>query len=110
MDRVHLDGVGHNSDIHTGLSGSGSKWQISNSGGVTPRWRGDGSALFYVSKGSIMAVPIKTENGSVETGAPHALFPVPTLLTGVQYWNYDVSADGQRFLLMLVAPDDVDPL
>lgn len=83
------------------LDGRGGKWQISNEGAVFPRWRADGKELYYYkySSGEIVAVPVRTE-GAFEAGNPAPLFK--TLLQqriGFQIGPYDVSNDGQRFLL-----------
>ena len=57
---------------------SGTKYQISASGGVAPQWRRDGKELFYVSADQkLMAAPIKL-GATVEVGAPEALFHHPS--------------------------------
>ena len=79
--------------------GPGPKWQVSTAGASqqqTLRWRGDGKELFYVAAGAqLMAVPVKAGIGPFETGAPVPLFRLDS-----EYPNgYDVTADGQRFLV-----------
>jgi Tol biopolymer transport system component len=72
----------------------GQKWQVSTSGGTSPRWRRDGRALFYLSAdGSITQVEVSTNTG-FQAGAVRALFKVPALAT-----SYDVTSDGKRFLI-----------
>ena len=79
------------------------KWQISKDGGANSRWRGDGRELFYYAlDGRLMAVLIAGSTG-LEVGAAIPLFearmlngPVP--LGGFKQ-QYDVTRDGQRFLL-----------
>jgi Tol biopolymer transport system component len=82
------------------LDGRGRKWQISNEGAVFPRWRADGNELYYYSlSGEIIAIPVKTE-GSFEAGNPSVLFQATLQRRiGFQIGPYDVSKDGQRFLL-----------
>ena len=66
--------------------------KISSDGGSLPRWRSDGAELFYISAPGefLMAVPVKT-GPPFEAGTPQPLFE--------KGWGqYDVSADGQRFL------------
>ncbi|MEP6995413.1 MAG: protein kinase [Acidobacteriota bacterium] len=71
------------------------RWQISNSGGETPIWRRDGKELFYVAAdGKFMAVNVQT-SPSFTAGVPAVLFEPPRTNA------YDVSADGQRFLVLL---------
>jgi Tol biopolymer transport system component len=71
------------------------KWRISSAGGTSPRWRRDGKELFYLAAdGKFMAVPVKSVD-SFEPGVPFALFRMEALLQN----DYDVTADGQRFLI-----------
>jgi Tol biopolymer transport system component len=85
---------------------TGGKWLISNAGGFQPRWRADGKELFYITdkdnKGSnaFMAVDILTMPGDSEfkAGVPKKLFAV-NVVTANQRNSYDVTRDGQRFLL-----------
>jgi Tol biopolymer transport system component len=77
------------------------KWQISSGGGEQPRWRGDGKELFYLSSdGKVMAAPVSTGT-NFRAGASVALFqanPRELVATSEQI-VYDVSKDGQRFLI-----------
>jgi serine/threonine protein kinase/Tol biopolymer transport system component len=82
-----------------GFPEPGDRRQISTGGGEQPRWRGDGKELFYVSPDrKIMAVDIRTEP-RFEAGAPHALFPSRILPLVEARNHYDVTADGQRFVV-----------
>jgi Tol biopolymer transport system component len=78
------------------------KWQVSTQGGVQPRWRHDGKELFYLTEdGKLMAVPIRT-GSTFEAGTPVLLFQTKTYglaTTGAFSQQYDVTADGQRFLI-----------
>jgi Tol biopolymer transport system component len=74
------------------------KFQISAGGGRFPRWGPGGRELFYVSLNDrLMAVDLKIGKDSVEPSAPRELFPLPT--PTINFIPYDVSADGQRFLV-----------
>jgi Tol biopolymer transport system component len=78
---------------------SGAKYQISTSGGTSPRWRRDGKELFYVSSDrKVMAVPVKL-GATVEAGTPQPLFPISQLLTSALAVSYEPMRDGQRFLV-----------
>ena len=84
----------------------GVKSQISNGGGVQPRWRGDGRELFYYSlrDGKVMAVDIAT-TPALQPGTPRPLGaapPLPPTWPGPSAL-WDFAADGKRFL----APADV---
>ena len=82
----------------------GAKWQVTSNGGVHVRWRRDGKELFYLAlDGKLMAVPVRSGD-SFEFGTPQALFQAPTVggattAGGVLQQQYDVSPDGQRFLM-----------
>ncbi len=82
---------------------SGGKWPVSNGGGSQPRWRRDGKELFYFAPDTtLMAVPV-TGASTFQLGVPQALFRT-TILGGTGggpsvAWRYDVSLDGQRFLI-----------
>jgi hypothetical protein len=76
------------------------KFQISTNGGRSPRWRGDGKEIFYLAAGQkLNAVPVRAAVTALETSTPISLFEVriPALTLGRQ--QYDVTADGQRFLV-----------
>ena len=77
------------------------KFQVSNGGGRQPRWRRDGKELFYIADdGKLMAVDVKT-GSRFEAGIPHALFDPRIFNVGaaVNVFRYDVTPDGQRFLV-----------
>jgi eukaryotic-like serine/threonine-protein kinase len=71
------------------------RWQISSNGGTAPRWRRDGKELFYLDlTRNVVAVPV-TSDATFEAGRPKPLFQ--TRASG--FLPYDVTADGQRFLV-----------
>jgi len=81
-------------------SGTRKRWPISTGGGGMPRWRGDGTELFYLTgTGRMMSVPVRSSDTSFEFDPPQALFqtrPSPK----IPNW-FDVTSDGQHFLLNL---------
>jgi Tol biopolymer transport system component len=80
-------------DSNTKLPVAGAKLLVSRGGGTSPRWRGDSRELFYQrAGGTVMAVDTATE----PIGAPREIFRV----VGAQT-EWDVTADGQRFLMAL---------
>jgi Tol biopolymer transport system component len=79
--------------------GPGGKWQISTEGGAEPVWNRNGRELFYRSGGKMMAVDIATQP-SFAAGKPRMLFEGPYEAPPVPIANYDVSPDGQRFLMV----------
>jgi Tol biopolymer transport system component len=79
--------------------------RISNGGGSRPRWRGDGAELFYTVSPQdgptvqMTAVAVKTGGERFEFGPPASLFTARMLPHGGVYTDYDVTRDGQRFLV-----------
>ena len=73
--------------------------QLSVDGGDNPQWRGDGRELYYRSPDDmVMAVAISETNNELEVGIPQPLFRM-ALRTEPQRSRFDVTADGQRFLV-----------
>jgi Tol biopolymer transport system component/predicted Ser/Thr protein kinase len=79
--------------------GPGGKWQISTEGGTEPVWNPNGRELFYRSGDRMMAVDIVTQPGFV-AGRPRMLFEKRYEAAPAPIVNYDVSPDGQRFLMI----------
>ena len=87
--------------VQTFPQASGGQWMVSKGGGTHPRWRRDGSELFYISADSqMMAVDVRL-SPTFRAGIPRALFAAPILGGGggLGYTRYDVTADGKRFLI-----------
>jgi eukaryotic-like serine/threonine-protein kinase len=93
------------------------KHLISNGGGTRPLWSRNGRELFYLSfsqpaplLGAVMGVP-------VETGTTFRAGTAKTIVQGNYIAanagrTYDVSPDGQRFLMIKLAPEaeaDLNP-
>ena len=80
--------------------GHSGKWQISTGGGSDARWNANGKELVYLSADQhLMSVAIRT-TPSFEADVPKPLFVARVLFPGVGLrTHYDMSADGQRFLL-----------
>jgi Tol biopolymer transport system component len=78
------------------------KWQISTAGGDKPRWRSDGTELYYIApdRRMMMAVPVKL-GPPFDPGVAVPLFEA----RAVGLFPYDVSPDG-RFLLY--TPSDLE--
>ncbi len=80
---------------------SSGQWQVSNQGGDRPKWRADGKELFFLGLGGdkVMAAGTHVVGASFQSDKPRELFSVsPGLLNVVR--PYDVTADGQRFLVL----------
>jgi len=71
---------------------------VTNGGGRTPLWSGDGKELFYIAPdGTAMAMQV-TAQETFQAGAPQPLFKVPA---GLLFWDVspDKSGTGTRFLM-----------
>ena len=81
------------------FSGPGGKRQVSTGGGCQPSWRRDGKEIFYLTPDNkLMAGGVKTTGTSLEVGTVKPLFET-RFFRGTGGWNYDVAADGQRFVI-----------
>ncbi len=80
------------------------KWAISNGGGLQPIWSRDGKEIFYAAlDGRLMAVPVSA-GSTFSSGAPQPLFQASLRLNNPSR-QYVVSADGQRFLMVVPTRD-----
>lgn len=87
----------------TGFPSATRRIQISTAGGYQPRWRRDGKELFFfvfdAARGA-MAVDITvSSDGTLKAGIPHALFAVNPVSNIVNRNAWEVTPDGQRFLI-----------
>ena len=79
--------------------GPGGKWQISTTGGTEPVWSRDGREIFYRNGEKMMAVSVVFgESFSAEN--PRLLFEGRFVPTRRGDAGYDVSPDGQHFLMV----------
>jgi Tol biopolymer transport system component len=76
----------------------GQKWQVSTSGATQPRWSRNGKELFYVQRDTLFAVPVSTK-AEFSMGEAKRLFTHSTLYWRFPHAQYDVSADGKRFVV-----------
>jgi Tol biopolymer transport system component len=88
--------------------GPGGKRQISTDGGTEPAWNRNGREMFYRSGNKMMAVDIATQP-SFAAGKPRMLFERPYVPTAATIQNYDVSSDGQRFLMVKSGEQEAAP-
>jgi dipeptidyl aminopeptidase/acylaminoacyl peptidase len=86
----------------------GGKKRISTAGGTYPQWGAGGHELFYVSPGSrMMVVDVKVTANGVVPSVPRELFRLPVGPLG--YSPYDVTPDGQRFLVLATPEHAASP-
>ena len=93
--------TGSNEVYVTRFPGPAGKWPISSAGGSYPRWRGDGRELYYLARdGTMVAVRVNGQGSEFAVEGEHRLFATHINAGGRS--PYDVSPDGQRFLVNTV--------
>jgi Tol biopolymer transport system component len=93
------------------------KWQISNDGGTEPLWAPDGKQLFYRSAGGafalasaqVWAVDVQTTSGFSAT-KPSLLFEQQGYRATTPIRCWDISPDGERFLMVKLEERKPQPL
>jgi Tol biopolymer transport system component len=79
------------------------RWQVTTAGGILPRWKRDGSELYYFAPDRhIMAARVDGSGPTFRVLGVEALFRTDPKPVG---WLYDVTADGTRFLVNTVGAD-----
>jgi tRNA A-37 threonylcarbamoyl transferase component Bud32 len=74
------------------------RWLVSVGGGTKPLWARSGRELFFLNGGSLLSVSIQTAP-AFSAGNPTKVFE-GRYFTGIAGRTYDVSRDGQRFLMI----------
>ena len=75
------------------------KWQISNGGGQTPRWRGDGRELYYMNPDNQTVMVVDIDSGpAFRAGTPRTLFKVER---PSRFGAWEPAADGRQFLFAI---------
>ena len=76
------------------------RWQVSTAGGTRPAWSRNGRELFYLdASNAFTAVPVNTSGPTISIGIPATVFDAKYAEPNPAR-HYDVSADGQRFLML----------
>jgi Tol biopolymer transport system component len=83
--------------------GPGARVQVSTDGGSPARWKRDGRELYYFADRKLMAADVRS-GAKLEVGTPRVLFelriaPRGSVTRETPGWEFDVSADGQKFLI-----------
>jgi eukaryotic-like serine/threonine-protein kinase len=79
--------------------GPGGKWQISNDGGTEPLWGRNGKQLFYRRNNRICVTDIQTKP-DFSASKPRMLFEQPGFVMASPVRSWDISLNGQRFLMV----------
>ena len=88
----------------------GDRRQISSDGGVVPRWSPDGRELFYGSRDGRQLLVVAVSTDPVfSAGAPEVLLEGSYLAPTGNRRPYDVTADGQQFVMVKTAASEAQP-
>ncbi len=85
------------------------RFQVSSDGGVAPRWRYDGKALYYLApRDKLMVAELKEGVGSLQVTSTRVFSETPqsNYLTAAGVHQYDVARDGSRFVIDSVDIED----
>jgi serine/threonine-protein kinase len=98
------DGSGRSEVYLDSYAQPGRRVRISDGGGLHPVWRADGRELYYWSNGSLIAVRLGASSGDAPPAVESRTTLFRTSYTGGVNTMYDVSADGQRFVIVRGSP------
>jgi eukaryotic-like serine/threonine-protein kinase len=97
----------------TPFPGGNGRWQISQNGGTSPAWRGDGKELYFGefsgAETQVLAVDVIAKGDQLVTQNYRKLFPVNYVLAGHNSY-FDVSPDGRRFLIPIQPQTEAAPM
>jgi len=77
--------------------------QVSTNGGGRPRWRRDSREIYFLSGSAVMAATVSA-GPDLHADPPRPLFTIRGAFS-----DYDVSPDGQRFLVTVPPRENADP-
>ncbi len=80
---------------------SGGRWQVSNGGGIGPRWSPDGRELFYLDPANrrLVAAEVRTAPAFAVVGL-HPLFDISGFIIDPFHPSYDVEPGARSFLFI----------
>jgi serine/threonine-protein kinase len=78
------------------------KWQVSTAGGTSPHWSAQGNELFYLDAANVMQAAHLTTMPTFAIQSKERLFSASGYFVSPWSQAYDVTPDGQRFLMLRV--------
>ena len=75
------------------------RWPVSTQGGTQPLWNRNGKEIFYRIGNKMMVVDV-SGSGDLTFSQPRQLFDQRYVFQNVSLANYDVSPDGQQFVMV----------
>jgi hypothetical protein len=91
------------------FSGPGGKWQISNNGGAEPLWSRNGKQLLYRHLDQVLVSDVHAGK-TFSAGKPQLLFQQPGYMLCDPLRCWDMSQDGQRFLMVKLEERKPEPV
>ncbi len=89
------------------VSGTGSQVQVSQDGGSEPVWSPDGQEIFYLASSAsgvqLMSAAVSA-GAETEVTSRRALFDASEIVGANPHASYDVSPDGQSFVMVRRSP------
>jgi Tol biopolymer transport system component len=93
--------TGRNEIFVRSFPGPNRRRQVSTDGGTQPVWNPNGKEIFYRVGDKMMAVGLSATGAALTLSQPVELFERPFAYgAGITIPNYDVTRDGQRFLMV----------
>jgi eukaryotic-like serine/threonine-protein kinase len=96
------DASGRNEIYIRPVSGTGREVPVSAEGGGEPVWARHAQQLFYRQGDAVMAVDVET-SPALKLGTPRQLFERPYKRSPAVWPNWDVTPDGQHFVMIKTA-------
>jgi len=84
----------------------GGPWRVSQSGGAEPIWSPDGTDIYYRQGNTVLAASVETAPAFVTTRRQELFSGPYQRSTGFHSYSYDISPDGERFLMIRESEDD----
>jgi Tol biopolymer transport system component len=95
----------------TQFPGAQGKWQVSTQGGSQVRWRRDGKAIFYWAiDHTFMEAQVEAQGSHFQVTGVRPLFKAIMPLFPNSASTYDVTSDGQRFIVNTATSAGDQPL
>jgi len=80
------------------------RWQVSTAGGTRPVWAPSGRELFYLDRNNLLTVVPVQMTTTFSAGNPTKIldtrYYAGSTPVGLDLRGYDISPDGQRFLMI----------
>ena len=81
------------------------KWRVSTDGGTRPVWTRNGHELVYLDPTNhLTIVPVETGGLALRAGTTRPLSITAYTATNIAWRTYDVSPDGERFVIIKESP------